>query len=101
MISSSFIIAHQWAVATFMSSFSIVLLTISSSFMVLLIDGQLQLSCRLIVTLLAINSCDFHVIFYSGLEASPTLLWDLTARLEAVRDHNWSRLLLPQGRQLI
>jgi hypothetical protein len=39
-----------------MSSFSIILLTISSSFFILLIDEQLRLPCRLLVLLLTISS---------------------------------------------
>jgi hypothetical protein len=39
-----------------MSSFSIILLTISSSFIILLIDEQLQLPCRLLLLLLTISS---------------------------------------------
>jgi hypothetical protein len=41
---------------------SIILLTISSSFLILLIDGRLRLPCRLLVLYCSsLSSCDFHV----------------------------------------
>jgi hypothetical protein len=54
---------------------SIILLTISSSFLILLIDEQLQLPCHLLVLYCSsiavlslycssMSSCDFHVVFY-------------------------------------
>jgi hypothetical protein len=55
--------------------FFVILLTISSSFIILLIDEQLRLSCRLLVLYCSrlavlvlycssLSSCDFHVYLY-------------------------------------
>jgi hypothetical protein len=49
---------------------SIILLTISSSFLILFIDGQLQLPCRLLVlycsplAVLSLYCYDFHIVLY-------------------------------------
>jgi hypothetical protein len=69
---------------------SIILLTISSSFLTLLINEQLRLPCRLLVLYCSplavlslycssMSSCDFHVDLYSGILATPIILWDLAA----------------------
>jgi hypothetical protein len=77
-----------------MSSFRIILLTISSSFITLLIDEQLRLPCRLLVLLLMVSSSfiillideQLHVVLYlySGIYATPILLWDDYAAMKAV-----------------
>jgi hypothetical protein len=67
--------AHHWAVATSMLTFSVILLSMSSSHIILIIDEQLQLPCRLLALYCSwlavlelycssLCSCDFHVVFY-------------------------------------
>jgi hypothetical protein len=83
------------SVVTSICRLLVILLTISSSFIILLIDEQLQLPCCLLVILLRtsssviillineqyslVSSCDFHVDLYSGILATPIMLWDLAA----------------------
>jgi hypothetical protein len=69
----------------------VLLLTISSSCIMLLIIDQLRPPCWLIVLYCSsrwavlilycslLSSCDFHVDLYSGILATPIVLWDLAA----------------------
>jgi hypothetical protein len=86
-----------------MSSFSIILLMISSSCIILLIIEQLQLSCRLIsLYCSSISSRDFHVVFkYYCLRLAVLVLCcsslsscDLQVDLYYYTAHRWAVLIL-------